>query len=347
MTSSTKSNYSTYMKALAFQLLLLILIEGGFRLYSSHIFKAPEDLQNVEYQKTDKLMVQNVVPYAGFTLYPHLKIKLLGKTLTTNDRGHRTPSFEKTKEGQVYRIIGIGDSVMMGHGVADREVYLRRLEEDFSKCRTTPVEVINLAISGQSAEQEYYLLKAYLDLKPDMVIFGYVGNDWVNEEAKETRNYFSSPSYALNFIVLHLLNGLGALTDSEGRELKTIEWRPFRPEERISNMNLTKAYLNMSRLLQKENTPSFVVMDSRYESQFASHQELESFFKKINMNPINLLSMWHPLDKPLSGEEATSRDDKHNLKYLIPKDLHPNALWHRDVSKVLYDNLSKIVCNKN
>jgi hypothetical protein len=347
MTSSAKLNYSTYLKALAIQLLLLVLIEGGFRLYSSHIFRAPIELQNIEYQKTDKLMVQNVVPYAGFTLYPDLKVKLLGKTLTTNERGHRTPNFKKSKGEQVYRIIGIGDSVMMGHGVADSEVYLRRLEEDLSKCRTTPVEVINLAISGQSAEQEYYLLKAYLDLTPDMVIFGYVGNDWINEEVKETRSYFSSPSYALNFIVLQLMNAFGALTDSEDRELKTIEWRPFRPEERIRNMNLTKAYLEMSMLLQKESTPSFVVMDSRYESQFASHQELEGFFKKIGMNPINLLSMWHPFEKPLSGQEATNRNDEHNLKYLIPKDLHPNALWHKDVSKVLFDTLSRTVCNKN
>lgn len=343
-----KDSVISLFKALGFQVILFGLLffctEIAFRLYSKSLFTAPPHLQNKNYQNTNQLMVPNVIPYAGFTLYHDLDVTLLNKKLTSNGLGYRTPNFSQKKDNNTLRILGIGDSVMMGQGVSDDEVYLRVLENKLKECTDKPLEVINLGIAGQSAEQEFYLLREMIKLKPDIVIFGYVGNDWVNEEKSQTRNYFSSSSYALNFIILHTLKMLGKLNDKYGHPINPVEWRPFKRLKRPGPIGLSRAYQEMSFLLKSINARGYVVMDSRYEALEKSHEEMEGFFRRMNMEPLNLLKMWHPLPPMLPGTEAVSRQDEHNQKYVIPGDYHPNALWHRDVAEVLFEKLKKELC---
>ena len=291
-------------------------------------------------------MVPNVIPYSGFTLYHNLDVTLLGKKLTSNKLGYRTPPFSFKKEEGTLRILGIGDSVMMGQGVADNETYLRLLEAKLSKCRQRPTEVINLAIAGQSAEQESYLLKEMIHLNPDVVVFGYVGNDWFNEEKTQTRDYFSSSSYALNFIMLHTLKALGNLKNPNGSPISPVEWRPFKRQKLPRPISLSRAYQDMSKLLQKNKSSGLVVMDSRYEAMVKDHNEMEGFFTRMGLEPINLLKMWHPLPPGLSGTDAVTRDDEHNKKYIIPGDYHPNAHWHQDVANLLFEKLKDSYCKK-
>ncbi len=175
-----------------------------------------------------------------------------------------------------------------------------------------------MAIAGQSAEQQ-----------PDLIIMGYVGNDWINEAIPRHISSFSSPSFAMNFIVTSL-TGEPPL------------WKPYKEYPFAKPTGLPASYTLMSKLGKK--TPTLVVMDSRYESELSSHRESEKLFQTLGMKTINLLEEWNQQAKGRSGYSAVRAQNTHNRNYLIANDFHPNQKWHEKVAKRIYEELTKHFC---
>lgn len=99
--------------------------------------------------------------------------------VVTNRFGHRAPDGPAGKAPGTVRIVGIGDSVMFGHGLAVEDTYLARLQallqEAYPQRRW---EVINCAVFGYNAEQELAVLRTTgLAWLPDLVLHGLVSND--------------------------------------------------------------------------------------------------------------------------------------------------------------------------
>jgi lysophospholipase L1-like esterase len=111
----------------------------------------------------------------------------------TNSAGFRGPEWSREKPPGTVRIVGIGDSVMMGWGVEESECYLSRLiaelNRDHDRDRAgadggggggaeVRYEGINLAVGGYNTVQEVATLRTVgLAFQPDIVILGLVTND--------------------------------------------------------------------------------------------------------------------------------------------------------------------------
>lgn len=98
----------------------------------------------------------------------------------TNSQGFRgTAEYAVKKPDGVYRVLVLGDSTTLGHGVGDNETFASLLQEKLSKVRLT--EVINMGVSGFGTGEELIQLRTVgLRYSPDLVILGYFPNDPYN-----------------------------------------------------------------------------------------------------------------------------------------------------------------------
>jgi hypothetical protein len=136
-----------------------------------------------------------------------------GILLNINQMGFRDDE-EKThsKDKDKYRILGIGDSVMMGQGVKFEDTYGEVLENELDKQSKKDemdieFEFINLAVGGYNTtmEVETFFQKG-LKFNPDMVIVSYVPNDFdlPNFIIKKENPWVSKKSFAVFYIGKHL-----------------------------------------------------------------------------------------------------------------------------------------------
>jgi len=114
-----------------------------------------------------------------YDLKPNLDVTFKGHRVTTNENGFRGPSHPQEKPENTIRIVGLGDSVMFGHGVADDDVYLSVLERSLNRSSDRHrFEIINTAVPGYSTFMEVETLKEKgLGYAPDVVVLHFVRND--------------------------------------------------------------------------------------------------------------------------------------------------------------------------
>jgi len=131
-------------------------------------------------------IVKPVNDYLRWRMKPNLNIVWNGARFSTNRLGYRTPDVAIPKPPGVYRIVVIGSSNTMGHGVADDEIFVRKLEtwlncDDVGQGRR--VEVVNMAVSSDAPSQN--LLRLELDvpaLEPDWILNDITVLDYSLEE---------------------------------------------------------------------------------------------------------------------------------------------------------------------
>jgi hypothetical protein len=118
-----------------------------------------------------------IIPVPGYRrwqMLPSVDTRWNGTTFRTNRLGLRSPEVSTDKPPGTYRIVVIGSSNTMGHGVDDGDVYPRPLESwlDAAVAATgRRVEVVNLATCG--APPSLRLLQIRDDVaafRPDWVI---------------------------------------------------------------------------------------------------------------------------------------------------------------------------------
>jgi lysophospholipase L1-like esterase len=117
--------------------------------------------------------------------------KVLDNREGRNSLGLRNRELEPKKPG-TRRILFLGDSLIWSGETSSGELYTAVLEHRLnsrSGGRNVPVEVINAGVPGYTTYQELEFLKIYgLDMKPDLVVLGFVFNDVYYK-------YFHRPSY--------------------------------------------------------------------------------------------------------------------------------------------------------
>jgi hypothetical protein len=99
---------------------------------------------------------------------------------STNSQGFRgTAEYGEIKPHGVYRVLVLGDSTTLGHGVGDNDTFSFLLEQMLSNTGRT--EVINMGVSGfGTAEELIQLRNVGLQYAPNLVILGYFPNDPYN-----------------------------------------------------------------------------------------------------------------------------------------------------------------------
>jgi len=212
-------------KALAIGTLLMMMLFSEFSARVYYHFFVPQDLfwatENLLMKRTadpghmyvvdtvrvskNKKITYELVP--GIRGYVEIWPK--DKHLNVNRLGFRDDEEKSyTKEKGTFRILGIGDSVMMGQGVSFNDTYGEVLENELNQKAQgnnmdMKVEFINLAVHGYNTtmEVETFFEKG-LKFSPDMVIISYVPNDFdlPNFIIKKENPWVSKKSFAVFFI---------------------------------------------------------------------------------------------------------------------------------------------------
>ncbi len=112
--------------------------------------------------------------YLRWRLKPNLDLAWNATRIRTNHLGARSPEIAIPKPANTFRIVVLGSSNTMGHGVDDEDIYVRRLERWLDSLKWTGglrVEVVNLAVSSDAPSQR--LLRLQQDvapLQPDWIL---------------------------------------------------------------------------------------------------------------------------------------------------------------------------------
>jgi lysophospholipase L1-like esterase len=134
----------------------LVVIEAGMRLYSTYV-KVRSPYKAVAGKRI-------------FERKPHSEREV-------NALGFRDREHPRQKPNGVYRIVVLGDSVTDGFRVDLGQRYTDRLEALLNRGRRRH-EVVVVALNQYSTVQQIELFKDVgLELRPDLVILGYVLND--------------------------------------------------------------------------------------------------------------------------------------------------------------------------
>jgi hypothetical protein len=118
-------------------------------------------------------------PRIVYELVPGLDVVFLGVPLRTNADGWRGPAVAPERTRPAVRVVGLGDSVMFGWGVAEEDAFLFRLGAALEASHPAVAwEVVNTAVPGYNTVMEVETLEAKgLRFDPDVVVLNFVGND--------------------------------------------------------------------------------------------------------------------------------------------------------------------------
>lgn len=108
--------------------------------------------------------------------YTYTRVEF-SNAIAWNAIGMRGPEIPERRTPHVPRLLVLGDSFIEGKQVADDAV-LTAVMTEMSRERVTPLEVINLGVSGVGTAREIHLWeKLGQSLQPDIVVLGFYPND--------------------------------------------------------------------------------------------------------------------------------------------------------------------------
>jgi hypothetical protein len=249
-------------------------------------------------------------------MYYHFKDILV----KTSAEGFRDRSYPIPKGKETIRIIGIGDSIMFGQGVPEKDIYLSVLETLLNnRYPQKKWEAINTAVPDYNAVIEVETLKTKgLRYRPDIVIVGYCTNDfWIARWCLKRADYLSlRRSFLLEFI----------------RD----RTNPFRANladvpSRFRGLGGRSAYLKAMRDLKEmsmENDFSVIVFFFSHEMNkrdiYASERSAELGFINVKMEPV------------LKNYMKKNNIGKYRNSPLDVADGHPSSLGHGIAARTLF-----------
>lgn len=170
------------------------------------------------------------------------------KPIIINEFGQHDDSYPIKKGKKELRILNLGDSITMGHGVSKNETYSKYLEEllsDLLKNYQT-IQAINTGVQGYSTFQELEVLKRSLIFEPDIVTIGFCLNDVtepfvVNKDLGGIGLDYHKVTQAPNGLLSYLLNETGF-----GRLIQEIRIRKLdaKQEKLAEQFDVKKMLLN-------------------------------------------------------------------------------------------------------
>lgn len=137
------------------------------------------------------------------------------KRIETNSHGFRGAETPRAKPASVTRVGFLGDSLTLGYGIDEADIFLRVFERIENRVSRPPnrVEALNFGIDGYATPQLAELLRTrVLDFAPDHLIYVLCLNDFdFTTSAGEKVLYFRKPRSFLEVKVEHLIRKLRGL----------------------------------------------------------------------------------------------------------------------------------------
>lgn len=283
-----------------------------------------------------RLMLYNETSEYGFgpgslrfnSMYVHL-----------NSDGMRDKEFSTEKNKGVKRITGLGDSFTFGAGVKDiNDTYLKILEKNLNE--NGNYEVLNFGLPGLTTKDELNILKnKALKYDPDIIIVGYVLNDFENIDKKEQKKskqitlpyigfWLRNFSYLYYFLETRINAFFVTIGHKQSYEDSLVE---------LSYSDINKQYNKeifeeLSSISKERNTPVLIVLFPMiYHFDDYPFYSAHNFIKKIsqenNFYVIDLLDYY----------KGYNEEDLILNKY----DKHPNELAHKIAGEAIFEVIKK------
>lgn len=223
------------------------------------------------------------------------------RPIKTNEYGHHDYSFPLKKSKNELRILNLGDSITMGHGVTRDETYSKYIEEILSSLikRFDKVEVINAGVQGYSTFQELEVLKRSLVFEPDIVTVGFCFNDVtepfaVNKDFGGTGLDYHRVTQAPNKFLSFLLNETGF-----GRLIQEVRTKTL-----DANQEKLNEVFDVKKMLENEKDPKY-----QQQWQFTLN-ELEKIYLICKEEKFEVLLLIFPFTFQLQNEKYRWAQEK-------------------------------------
>jgi lysophospholipase L1-like esterase len=162
----------TIMLAVLSPLLLIGLLEGAAYIWERNQANSLYAWELVASRRM--VWVQYPEPGAGYTLMkPGSHYEWQNISVEINSHGLRGPETSYEKPPSTFRILNLGDSVVMGWGVREEDTYGQQLESLLNEAGSSDLcfEVINAGVPGWSLDNALAYLQAEgLRYEPDLVV---------------------------------------------------------------------------------------------------------------------------------------------------------------------------------
>jgi hypothetical protein len=285
-------------------------------------------------------------PGAGYTLMkPGSHYEWQGIPVDINANGLRGPELDFEKPPATYRILNLGDSVVMGWGVREEETYGRRLEALLNEQATDDrrYEVINAGVPGWNPENALaYLQGEGLRYQPDLILFDLtLANDIKGKSALLADNYppaikwLRNNTYFWPFLTVQV-RWLQARAEGRARidviDPPTDPERYFALEPEAEQWNeVQNRLLALDRLARENRIPvvlvvfplEFQVLDEQYPT--VPQELLAAMGAEAKIPVVDLLPAFQQACREKAGGACQLED-----RYLFADVwMHPSAYGHQ------------------
>lgn len=271
---------------------------------------------------------------------PPGQVHFFNKYVQLNKEGYRDVEHSIIK-GNKFRIAVIGDSYTFGSGIKNSYyAYPKQLEGLLNRnSKNKNYELLNFGKPGVDTEFEIKILKNdVVKYKPDIIIIGYVLNDYRDFDAmKITANpyVFWFDIFLKKYSYLYYFAGRGISNFLELAGIKKTYYstiiEAFKSER---NQELNGNYFEELKEISKSNNATLVIVILPFIHQLDNYPFAEQH--KIVMQLVNekgtvaidLLPYFKGIDEN---------------KIIVSKyDNHPNELGHEIIAKAIYERLIKL-----
>jgi lysophospholipase L1-like esterase len=278
-----------------------------------------------------------------YELKPGLDGLFHRRPMRTNRWGMRSPPVELHKPRGVFRIAGVGDSLMFGWGVGQGEPYLDLLRDllDRRTGGAPRIETLNFAVPGYNTALEAAVVeRRALAFDPDLLLVHFFSNDY------SLPHFMQPPAEALRRPRSYLLDlvraALGRPPPEVVPELYNHHLRRLEREDRLAvrrryehTTGLPGILAGFDRIARAAGARRLPVVVLLADQEAPLHRDAAREARARGFEVIDA----HPYfrDHLAAGGEVTQ--ERWRTAYRIPGDGHPTAEAHAVFAEALADAL--------
>jgi hypothetical protein len=263
--------------------------------------------------------------YRRWRLRPGLDLRWNGTTFRTNALGYRGPEVDVEKTAGAFRVVVLGSSITMGHGIEDERGYVRLFERWLAGVAGPrgPVEVVNLAAPGEAPSQRLLRFRTEVEaLDADWVLCDATPVDVVFEE--QHLHSMVSRGVPIPFAYVREVIARAEVAADAPIDEFLRKIRPFRDEL------LAGAFAGWAAKARRLGVPLTVVLLPRTDTRGNSPILNEMIRGAARRNGLGLVDLTAAFDG-LDDEELV----------VGPWDKHPSVAGHRALFLGLRDAASR------
>jgi hypothetical protein len=286
-----------------------------------------------------------------YELQPNLKDRFFrGTKVSTDESGFRVQPPVPEDSRPLVTVMGIGDSIMFGHGVEDERSYLyvlqTLLQKRYPQCRW---RVINTGVPGYNTAMEVETLRTKgLQFKPDIVILNIVGNDYAPPYfVRNEVDVWDARSFVFDYVEGLLVEKPVGQGDDAGAVQHGAAWYerddqdqrviPERYRDLFGVKAFTLALDDLKQLAKQNRFKVLAFTTYEYEKTFGMVAEAKAReFRHSTLMPELKDWMIENLD-----QEWTAESYAESPLVVSPRNSHPSSKQNRMAAQRLIDDLKE------